>query len=225
MTIDQARRLQLLARWHRRIALIVVAWVAVLAFSGVLINHAHDWGLDRRPLAAPLQHLLYGIERDTEDFCVAGVLPAADCGEIFARLALPDGELWLGSDALFLLGADGVLIERLGLSQLGLGELQAGLLDGSAIYLRDAARVIETDATLLDYRELEPAEVARLEQRPWQLSGGAARQISWERLLLDLHAGRFLGPLASGFTDLMGLLILLLSVSGFWLWRLKRRPG
>jgi len=39
-----------------------------------------------------------------------------------------------------------------------------------------------------------------------------------------LHAGRFLGPLASGFTDLMGLLILSLTVTGFWIWRLKRRP-
>jgi len=225
VTIDQARRLKLLARWHRRIALIVFAWVAALALSGVLINHANDLGLDRQPVAAPLQHLLYGIERDTENFCVFEALPAVDCGKIFARLALPEGELWLSGDVLYLLGADGVLIEKIGVSQLGLGELQAGLIDSSDIYLRDAARVVETDAALLNWRALEPAAAARLEQQPWQFNGGVAREISWERLLLDLHAGRFLGPLASGFTDLMGLLILLLTVSGFWIWQLKRRPA
>jgi len=224
VTIDQARRLQLLARWHRRIALGVFAWVAVLALSGVLINHANDWGLDRRPLADSLQYLLYGIERDVKISCVSGTLPAADCGEIFARLALPEGELWLSGDALFLLGADGALIERIGVSQLGLGKLQAGLIDGTGIYLQDAARIVETDADLLDWRELEPAAAARLKQRDWQFNGSAAGEISWERLLLDLHAGRFLGPLASGFTDLMGLLILSLTVTGFWIWRLKRRP-
>jgi len=223
VTIEQARRLQLLARWHRRIALSVFAWVAALALSGMLINHANDWGLDRRPVAVSLQHLLYGIERDVENSCVSSALPAADCGEIFARLALPEGELWLSSDALFLLGANGALIERISVSQMGLRELQAGLTEGSDIYLRDAARVVETDAALLDWRVLEPAAAARLEQKPWQFNGGVAQEISWERLLLDLHAGRFLGPLARGFTDLMGLLVLLLTVSGFWIWRLKRR--
>lgn len=225
MTIDQARRLQLLARWHRRIALIVVAWVAALALSGVLVNHANDWGLDRRPLAASLQKLFYGIEPGIQDYCLSEVLPAADCRKIFARLALPEGELLLGSDALYLIGPDGALIEKIGVSHLGLGELQAVLAEGPSVYLRDSARVVQTDAALLDWRVLEPAAVARLERQPWQLNGGVAEEISWERLLLDLHAGRFLGPLARGFTDLMAGLILLLAASGFWIWWLKRRPA
>ena len=225
MTGDQARRLRILARWHRRVALIVFAWVAILAISGVLINHANDWGLDRRPVAASLQKLLYGIERSAENFCASQTLPAADCSKLFARLALPEGELLLGGDALFLMDEDGVLIERIGVSQLGLGELRAGMIDGSIIYLRDAARVVETDIALLDWHVLEPAAAARLEQHRWTSNGGVVAEISWERLLLDLHAGRFLGRLASGFTDLMGLLILLLTLSGFWMWWLKRKPA
>ena len=54
MTIDQARRLQIIARWHRRIALLVMAWLGFLALTGLFINHASGWGLDRARLAAPL---------------------------------------------------------------------------------------------------------------------------------------------------------------------------
>ena len=132
MTIDQARRLKGLALWHRRVALVVCAWLLVLAGSGLLINHAHDWGLDRSGLAGPLQRVLYGIEPDDEDSCQGALTPEADC------------------------------------------------------------------------------------------SGDS---ISWERFLLDLHAARFFGPLASVITDLMGGLVLLLALSGLWLWWLKRPQG
>lgn len=129
MTIDRARKLKGLALWHRRVALVVCVWLLVLAGSGLLINHSHDWGLDRSSLAVPLQRLLYGIEPDGEDSCHGAVALESDC---------------------------------------------------------------------------------------------AGDSISWERFLLDLHAARFLGGLASILTDLMGGLILLLALSGLWLWWLKR---
>ena len=47
--------------------------------------------------------------------------------------------------------------------------------------------------------------------------------ISWERLLLDLHAARFLGPLARVFNDVAAAVILLLVVSGFWLYFVRRK--
>jgi hypothetical protein len=49
--------------------------------------------------------------------------------------------------------------------------------------------------------------------------------VSWERFLLDLHAARFLGPLAVWFNDLAAVLILVLAMSGAWLGRLKRRAS
>ncbi|MBE9548779.1 MAG: PepSY domain-containing protein [Proteobacteria bacterium] len=114
MTLDKARRKQLLARWHRRIGISVAAWLILLAISGLLINHAHDWGLDQSSIPGLLQELLYPLTM----------------GDEFEEAAL----------------------------------------------------------------------------------------ISWERLMLDLHAARFLGPLALWFSDLMAGLLLLLSISGIWIW-------
>jgi len=223
VTIDQARWLKILARWHRRIALLVCIWLVVLAASGLLINHAHDWGFDRSPLAAPMQRLLYGIEHKGDDLCSRAAALGPDCAGIFAGLTLPSGELLLGGNALFLVDDRGALVEKLPTAQLGLGELEAGLVDGPDLYLRDAQQVVRTDTELLDWQALDAAAAAELEGRSWQLRDRSGEVMSWERFLLDLHAARFLGPMAKAFTDLMGGLILLLAFSGLWLWWLRRR--
>ena len=58
MTIDEAKRLKTLTRWHRRLAVFVGLWLVVLAVTGTLINHAHDWGLDRVALPGSLQQMV-----------------------------------------------------------------------------------------------------------------------------------------------------------------------
>lgn len=225
MTIDQARRLTLLARWHRRVALAVCAWLLVLAGSGLVINHAHGWGLDRSSLAFTLQRVFYGIEREGEDFCSGAHIPEPDCVGVFASLSLPSGRLLLGGDALFLIDEHGGLLERLAAANFGLAGLEAGMLEGPDVYLRDTRQVVRTDPELLDWQVLDGAAAAALEGSEWQVRGEARAAISWERFLLDLHAARFLGPLASVFTDLMAVLTMLLALSGLWLWWLRRAPG
>ena len=126
---------------------------------------------------------------------------------------------------MFLVDERGALVEKLATAQLGLGELEAGLVDGSDLYLRDAQQVVRTDAELLDWQALDAAAIAQLEARSWQLRGRSGEAMSWERFLLDLHAARFLGPLAVWFNDLAAGLILLLAVTGAWLGRVKRKAN
>jgi uncharacterized iron-regulated membrane protein len=66
---------------------------------------------------------------------------------------------------------------------------------------------------------------AALDNRNWLLAGESPNLVSWERLLLDLHAARFLGPLAIVFSDLMAALILALALSGLWLFGVKRKAN
>ena len=221
MTVDQARRMQRVARWHRRLAVFLAVWLLLLAGSGVLINHANDWGLDRSPLPATLQSTLYNVDAGNRYGCGATAVEGVDCQAVFARLALPPGSMLLSDSSVYLLDEAGQLVERLATSHLGLGRLEAGLQHGGRIYLRDARVTVMTDADLLDSRALEAVELEALAGQEWQESG--AGSISWERLLLDLHAARFLGPLASLFSDLMAFLTLVLVVTGFWMYRLKNR--
>ena len=222
MTIDMFKRLQWIARWHRRIALLVCVWLVVLAATGLLINHANDWGLDRSVLSAPLQRLFYGIEPGGTEFCAQGADIGPGCAAVFGRLSLPAGELLLAPDQLYLIDSAGQLLEAVPVSQLGLNGLTGGRAEPDGIYLRDRDRNVHSDFEFMAWRALDEG----IEPAPggaWQNRSQAAGGITWERLLLDLHAARFLGPLAGVFTDFMAILILVLALSGTWLWWLKRR--
>lgn len=222
MTIDKARRKQVVARWHRRLAVIVSLWLAVLATSGILINHAHDLGLDRKPLPVSMQSLVYGVEDSGRAFCEIVMSIGTDCAEVFARLPLDSGELLLGESSLYILDDDRQLVEKLGVAQFGLDYLRAGLRQGADIYLRNDRRTVRADAGLLDWQVLDQDQTKVLEGGDWQFSAKSSGAISWERFMLDLHAARFLGPIAKSFNDLIAAFILILSISGIWLFRLKR---
>jgi hypothetical protein len=222
MTIDQAKRRKALARWHRRLAVFIGLWLVVLALSGTLINHANDWGLDNNPLPASLQSLIYGIEAPA-DLCGAAADLGPDCRDLFARLALPAGELLLGVSRLVLLDGQGRIIESLASAQFGLSSLEGGLRQGDRVYLRDSSKTVHTDPDLLQWDELDADAAATLAAADWQERGVSTAIITWERLLLDLHAARFLGPAAKFVNDLLAALILLLALSGGWLYRSKRK--
>jgi hypothetical protein len=133
MTIDKAKRRKALARWHRRFAIFISIWLVVLAISGVLINHAHDWRLDSRPLADPLQRWVYGVETRKNDLCEPLTREGIDCEHLFARFQLPVGVLLLGVRELFLLDESGRLVEKMSVRQFGLASLQAAFRDGSTV--------------------------------------------------------------------------------------------
>ena len=213
-----------MARWHRRVALFVMAWLAVLAFTGILVNHANDWGLDRKPLAGSLQRMVYGVENARPDFCANAPADIADCGSIFGSLAIPGGELLLAEHSLILLAEDGSLIETLPAGQTGLQRLDAAYAEGDAVYLRAAGDTVLTSPDLLDFEPVGSEQAGRLEGADWQVNDRVAA-ITWERLLLDLHAARFLGPFAKAFNDIVGGLILLLALTGLWLHRLKNKAN
>ena len=224
MTADEARRRQSLARWHRRLALFIGVWLVLLAVTGIFINHAHDWALDRSPLPGSLQRLVYGIETGP-DYCRPYPELGADCRSVFAHLAVPAGELLLSVSRLLLLDGEGRLVESLPAGQLGLESLEGVLRQGASIYLRDTRRTVRTDDGLMEWQELDAHAAASLDDNPWQIRPDGDTGISWERFLLDLHAARFLGPGARYINDLLAGLVLVLAFSGAWLHRSKRKRG
>jgi uncharacterized iron-regulated membrane protein len=225
MTIDKARRRKAVARWHRRFAIFVSAWLVLLAFSGLLINHAHDWKLDSRPLPGMLQLGVYGVESGNSDFCEPLTADHIDCEQLFARFQLPVGVLLLGARDLFLLDDAGQLVEKMSVSQFGLTRLQAAFQEGTRVYLRGAEKVVQTTPDLIEGQVLDPAAVLELDEKDWQAARSPAEAITWERFLLDLHAARFLGPAARLFNDLMAAFILILAMSGLWMYLVNRKKS
>lgn len=205
--------------------MVVVVWLVLLASTGLLINHAPGWGLDRKPLPAWLQSAVYGIESADGHYCESFPTLESDCASIFAMLDLDPGRLLLSAHSLYLVDGEGAVLEKLPVSELGLARLEAGMRDGSGLFLRDGEKVVQTDRELLEFDTLTAEEAARLSGEPWFRNSNTDKGVGWERLLLDLHAARFLGPLAVWFNDLAAGLILLLAVTGAWLARIKRKAN
>ena len=49
-----------------------------------------------------------------------------------------------------------------------------------------------------------------------------SQQINLERFLLDAHSGRFFGKYGIYVVDIAAILLLILSVTGIWLWVVRR---
>ena len=47
--------------------------------------------------------------------------------------------------------------------------------------------------------------------------------LSWERVLLDLHSGRLFGRYGTWVMDIAAGLLLVLVMTGIWLWTQRRR--
>lgn len=223
MTVDQANRLKTLLRWHRRLAVVLMAWLAVLAATGIAINHANDWGLDRKPLPGLLTNWVYGMDGGPENYCRTAPQAGSECNAVFGRIALPSGELLLARNSLFLIDGAGRLVEKLPVTHAGLDVLMAGAVQGGAVYLRGESRTVRSSPELLVFRALDSEEAEESDRFNWQSGETEITVISWERLLLDTHAARFLGPFAKAFNDIVAGAILLLVISGFGLHILRKR--
>lgn len=53
-----------LMRWHRRIGLLAAALVAILAISGIVLNHREALQLDQRAITTEWLLQWYGMEKD-----------------------------------------------------------------------------------------------------------------------------------------------------------------
>lgn len=245
MTAFRAFRLMLL-RWHRRIGVALLLFVVTLVVTGIAINHTEDLGLDQKFINHPLLLNRYGVPTPE----VKGV--AVDGGWLLQRGAdalffngLPLGEcdgrllggvhregllVSLCQNALLLHTADGQLLDMLTVAT-GLPAGLTGLsLQEGQILLRGVDGVFALDTDLLQLQPVadRPASWPQADAVPdavaqTLLQDFRGEGVSWERFLLDLHSGRLFGPVGVWVVDIGAVLLLLIAVSGVWVWLTK--PG
>jgi len=113
----------------------------------------------------------------------------------------------------------------------GLTEAPLGISlskDGSAI-LRGASKYWASKNDLFNWREYTgehpvwvTSSITLPALRQVIETNDMGRQISLERFLLDAHSGRFFGKYGVYVIDIAALLLLILSITGIWLWATRR---
>lgn len=233
----------LLHRWHRRMGAAVGLFVLWLALSGIALNHSADWGLDHKPIDAPWLIRLYGLRAvipDTGFHAADHWLVGTDARTVIdghpLAAALPGAlglsavnGLLFAADAsrLIVLDARGQLVDTLQASDLPISAIRRiGQGDG-VVVIADAQDHRFASRDGLDWKAYSADAVwAASEPLPAPVRAQAARyfrpELPLERILLDAHSGRILGPYGPLLVDAVGAVFMLLALSGIWIY-LRRR--
>lgn len=239
------RRVHSLYAWHRYVGAAAAAVVAVVAVTGIMLNHTETLRLDERRLHAAWLLDRYGIAPPA----TATRLRAGD-----ATLVQLEGRLYVdgqpvggqyrdlvgavASRGLLVVATDagvlvltnaGAIVDRMrgppGLSSIGL------LPDGGVVAAAETG-LYRADRELLEWRPWHAAPgIVRWSETEAVAAGAAglptgvdaAPSLPAEHVILDLHSGRFLGPYGPYLYDLAALALLGLAGSGLALWISQRR--
>lgn len=227
-------------RWHRRLGIAIFVLILLLSVTGILLNHSGQVGLADKPVRQGWLLSLYGLKAPTITSFAVGEHWLSHLGGDYLYLdgrelaycahqltgALVNNGIWVAAcrDELLLLTPQGDVIERIGgayglpkpISGLGRCDQQLCLGSGSRWYLADIDQLTWQP---IRWQQLETAQPASLPARVKQLLRDSyyGSTITWERVMLDLHSGRLfqMGP---WFMDLVGMLLMALSVTGLTMW-------
>ncbi len=233
-------RLSALRHWHKRLGLSALVVVLLLSITGILLNHTdglklnqvqihqawlNDWyGID-------IPQVSQGISLNRQWFIQVGK------SVYFNQTQLTEGELqgaWktpfgflLALKSRALLTTDqGEAIDWLNYPDNR--TLQRLEFDKHTLYFRmndGAVWQVNTDWTRLTPVASEPKSLNRVALTPVPdnvkkpLQNALYRQgLSLERLILDIHSGRFFGSYGHWVMDGFAIIFIIISLSGFWIY-------
>jgi len=220
---------------------VVALFVLMLAITGVFLNHSSEWKLDKQYVTWDwlLQH--YGIANVQPDvvYLLDQNVISQFGSQIFVNtnpvthserlvlggIVLDDLIVLATDDALLLLNLEGEFIERMGAAANVPPMIQnIGLFHGEPV-IQTLDGLWRSDF-LLDQWErvsLQGVGWSLLQSMPDSMEAELAeyfhgKGVTVEQLLLDVHNGRILGQYGVWLLDILGILLLVLSLTGLWIW-------
>jgi hypothetical protein len=196
-------------RVHRWLGTVLLAFVLVLASTGIALNHTSELGLDRKYISWSWLLDAYGMKAPS---------PYAGMVSLGSLMVVGDGR------RVHVLLGSGDLVESIDLSGMLSGDIEriggadnrAVLQSGDALYRSDpevtlfepwvagtASEVTWSSATDPDTAGLEVLQTA------WRGEG-----LTLERVLLDLHSGRIVATAGVLVMDIVAIGMIVLALSG-----------
>lgn len=233
----------ILLRWHHRIGVIAAVFAVMMAVTGILINHAHEWALDAKALPPSALKLFYSMQlENTKTGYPIGShwlsLQAkklyfdnnelASCDAPMAGAALiEETAVAACADSLIYFSKNGELIEKSDLQhapvqQLGLMQKTLVAKVDTALYALDTSGGDWQLINSLDEIQWVHAKTLPVELQQQLADLNTVPDLSYERLLLDLHSGRLFGIAGRLTVDAAGVALIILACSGSWLWLARK---
>ena len=227
---------------HRRIGILIMVFIPLLAATGILLNHTNRFGLHDSYVQNKWLQDWYEIDpkQPSTTFKIdeAWITRIGDRIYFNKKELLQKSETLLGAvkskeiiivalkQKLLLLTEQGELIEKLSDSEgVPAGMKSIGLDTESRLTIEAAHGYYLADVDSLEWEEhddidarwtiaVEPPE--KLYKQLLELYRG--KGLNLERVILDLHSGRILGDVGVYLVDVVAITFILLALTGGWMW-------
>lgn len=229
--------LRRLRRWHARFGVFAVVFFMLLTVSGIVLNHGSTLRLEGRKLHVAWLARWYGFKVEPPEgvyesgghLLVWGnglwVLDGKNIAEGVSRpvgmIGLSDALYIAAADALFAYGIDGLLIEKIPAAALPAVPIRAIGIKDRLLWLKTGGGIFAS-ADGIAWRNVLANDVSWSVAQPVplalqrKLAAHLLPGISVMQFIADVHSGRILGSRGPLVVDLMGLLLMVLGLSGSW---------
>ena len=232
--------------WHRRLGMVSLLLMIILAVTGIALNHTEGLALDEKNISNDSLLNWYGLnpEGSAVSFTAGNNrisqwsgklfyndLPIADSLDNLIGVVVTNDNLIViaFNNSLLILDANGKLIEHAAPKFAPLTNL--GLHDNHVVTQNSAGDHYRADKDIISWTavpgasinwsqssELNPILQNKLKQA-WRGDGLTA-----ERVILDLHSGRLFNAAWGVYImDASAVMLLVLSLSGGWMWWTRKR--
>ncbi len=235
--------------WHRYMGVSAAVLVLIVAVTGVLLNHTEDFQFDSEHIKSDWVLDWYGIKApDSLHTFLAGDRYVTLMGEhlylnrreidgnfkrLMGAVRFEDLFIVAVNHNILLLTPRGELIEQLQDKDGVPADIkQIGIDADGRVIVRTSHGDYQPDADFLHWHQTdkhgdsvrwaEPSLLApRLKKALQHHYRGEVLPV--ERVILDLHSGRFFGRLGPWFFYIAAILLVMLALSGGWIWLRRRR--
>jgi len=238
-------------RFHRWAGLSSFLLLVLVSITGIMLNHTEELNLDEHYINTQWLQTWYGINMpEQENYFKLKDDYFAQVGKQFyfnqSRLPDEDSPLLGGykmnhfivigfKNALYLLTHDGELIEKIDgeknlpfpVSRIGLSDIKA--TSGQLILEVDNKYYTSRDDfitwTEVHSKQFYPflMDTPDAEDKVFYRKIYLGHELTLERVVLDLHSGRLLGSLGVYLMDMAAVILIILGLSGLWIWSRRFR--
>ena len=232
-----------LREWHRKLGIIAAFFLIFLSVTGIALNHTDFLALGHKAINNPWLLKHYGIKppldiRFYQNNKAQKIVLTDNFIWLNNRLLLESDEpvISLGSfdkfvfvataHSFYLYTRAGELVDRLD-SMSGLPTpIEKVAFYKNVIVIKSTQGVFQANSDFMQWQKvisspakkwIHPIEATKgdIEQAQRQYQ---SQFLTLERLVIDAHSGRLFGQIGVLFMDFVGVLLILLSLSGLYIW-------
>lgn len=230
-----------LYKLHRYMGLLSALILIMLAVTGIALNHTEDLKLDKRKINSNTILNWYGIPSPqnlksfatldhwltqvNQDIYVDNAMLITTEENLLGSIETEEFIVAALSNSLLLISVEGELIEQTPLSNIK----RIGLNSKKAVVIIAGKEQLSSNDGLLSWHSDNNKAVIWSKNTPLPENIKQTIQnhfrssiLPLERVLLDLHSGRFFGMIGVIIVDISGVFVIILSLSGLAIW-LRRK--